>query len=187
MKPLRPLAGLALLLLLAACGAPRYMVNQEPRPAIAPKADRAQLVVIRDSSLCFFITVDEYLDARMVGQTRGKSFFVADVEPGERYVTARGTDTDTIALNFEPGAVYFVELHMYPGGFVSLSPMDTNKALKAVSKNTYRTYKGGGAEMSAEDFRATVGKFERKVHARPDKYRYLMEYEGGRGRPPPSP
>ena len=178
MRLTRTIAALALVALLAACGAPRYMVNQDARPAIAPKADRAQLVIVRNGTLCFFITVDEYLDARMIGQTRGKSYITADVEPGTRYVTARGTDTDTVGLNFEPGRVYFLELHMYPGGFVSLTPMDTEKALNAVSKVTYRTYKGGGADMSAEDFRDTVGKFERKVHARPDKYGDITDYSG---------
>jgi hypothetical protein len=175
---IRPIAVILVALALG-CAAPRYMLNQAERPAtIAPKPGLARLVVIRSGSLCFFITVDEFLDARMIGQTRGKSFFVADVEPGVRYVTARGTDTDTVGLNFEAGRVYFLELHMYPGGFVRLAPMEAEKALAATGRITYRTYKGEGPDMTAEAFRKTVGKFERKIHARPDKYKDITEYNG---------
>ena len=178
---MRAAIALAVLALLVGCAAPRYMVNQATRPEISPKPAQAELVVIRDGHLCFFITVDEFLDGRMIGQTRGRSYFTSDVAPGTHYITASGMDTDTVRVAFEPGRVYFLELHMYPGGFVSLSPMATDKALSALGSLTYRTYNGTGADLPAEEYRSLVDKFERESQAKPEKFKYLTDYEGAAG------
>ena len=52
--------------------------------------NNAKLVIYRGTSFGFAVKLDNYLDEKFIGQTKGKSFFITTVEPGEHYVIASG-------------------------------------------------------------------------------------------------
>lgn len=181
MKSLKSLTLAALVLASLAACAPKHMIAQDSRPTVAPKPAVAQLVVIRDGSLCFFLTVDEYLDGKLMGQTHGKSYFVTEVPAGTHYVSARGNSTDTVRMNFEPGRVYFLGVGMYPGGFIDLYTMPAERALADMASPslTYRIFnKQSNVTLPDADYKAEIDALERAIKNNPEKYKEMLQYKG---------
>jgi hypothetical protein len=95
-------------LVLTACGGPKHMITMDVKPAIAPKPDKAVLVIARTTSIGFAVTIENYLDKKLIGQTKGKSYFMTDVQPGQHYVMGHAENWATARINFEAGKIYFL-------------------------------------------------------------------------------
>ena len=75
--------------LLSSCGG-LSMIEKDVPTEIKADPDNAKLVIYRGTSFGFAVKLDNYLDEKFIGQTKGKSFFITTVEPGEHYVIASG-------------------------------------------------------------------------------------------------
>lgn len=91
--------------------APTYMVTKEPCidvRGIVPSPGKSALVVGRITTFGAGVNIENYLDKTFIGTTKGRSFFVSSVEPGQHYVTSQAENLDTVLLNFEPGKTYYL-------------------------------------------------------------------------------
>lgn len=163
----------------------KYMIEQNTKPPIAPKADKAVLVIVRTTSLGWAITIDNYIDGKMIGQTRGKSYFMAEVTPGSHFVMAKAENVAAARINFEAGRVYFLDQSIYPGFWTmrtGYSTMTKEDALKQVNESgcDYRVYdtKNPGPDMDAKDYNETKADFEKEVKEDPKRHKDILEYKG---------
>ena len=87
---------IAVLLLVSACGgAPGHMLFKDDPTInvfrIRPEKGKAAIVVARTTSYGGAVEFDTYLDKKMIGVTKGKSYFIkTDVAPGVRLCNNKG-------------------------------------------------------------------------------------------------
>ena len=162
-----------------------HMIEQDMKPPLAVKSDKAVLVVVRTTSLGWAIVVDNYLDGKMIGQTRGKSCFSTEVKPGSHYVMAKAENVAAARINFEAGRIYFLDQSVYPGFWkmrTGFSPMTAEEAKKQLSEDgmQFRIYNTGnpGPDMDAKDYQETKDDFEREVKEDPGRHKDTLEYKG---------
>ncbi len=175
---------LATLLMLAACGGgPKHMTLMETKPRIAVKKDKAVLVIVRTTILSGGLEIDNYLDGKMIGQTKGKSFFITDVKPGSHYVMAHAENWAAARINFSAGRVYFLSQMIAPGIWVprtGFSPMTAKDGLEQINESgcNYLVYNKPGEDMSAEDYKGVKDDFEKEVKEDPGRHKDTLEYKG---------
>jgi hypothetical protein len=89
------------LLLVGACARPAA----EPP---APPTGSAQVCVVRPESLASEVTMEVRDNGRVVGATRGSSYFCYLAAPGEHQITSIDDDTGPTLLRAAPGARYWI-------------------------------------------------------------------------------
>ena len=112
--------------LLAGCG-PKYMVAKEPCidvRGIKPAEGKAALVVGRTTIFGGGINFENYLNRKFIGSTKGHSFFVTTVEPGDHYVSARGENFASLLVRFEPNKTYYIQNEVRMGVFIARVKLD---------------------------------------------------------------
>jgi hypothetical protein len=161
------------------------MITMDTKPSLAAKSDKAVLVIVRTTSWGGGLVIDNYLDGKMIGQTRGKSFFIADVKPGEHFVMARAENVAAARINFEAGRIYFLDQSIYPGFWMArtgFSPMTAEEGKKQISESgcDYRVYdtNNPGPDMEAKDYNETKADFEKEVKEDPKRHKNILEYKG---------
>ncbi len=175
---------LATLVVLAACGGgAKHMTLMETKPRIAVKKDKAVLVIVRTTSLGGAIAIDNYLDGKMIGQTKGKSYFVTDVNPGSHYVMAHAENWAAARINFAAGRVYFLNQMITIGVWAprtGFSPMSVKDGLEQSNESgcDYLVYNKPGENMSAEDYKGVKDDFEKEVKEDPGRHKDTLEYKG---------
>ena len=92
-------------LLVASCGN-FGMVQQEQRPEIKAPANKAMLVIIRATNFGFAVVVDNYLDGEHIGQTKGKTYFLTEVEPGTHYVMSQAENVGCARFDFDKATFF---------------------------------------------------------------------------------
>jgi hypothetical protein len=174
-------AGVALILsfVLGACGG-RHMLPQETKPTITAKQGKAVLIIIRTTSFGWGNVVDNYLDGKMIGQTYGKVFFIAEVSPGVHYVISHADNTDTARLNFEAGKIYILQQGIYPGynATTAYSPMTADQFQKEVQEATYVVYdtQHPVKDMDPKDVKEAKSDFDKEV--KEGKHKEILQYKG---------
>lgn len=169
-----------------------YMLNKDEKPAgYASKSNKATLIVIRATSwkgnMGLTIgpghVVTNYLDAKMIGQTRGKSYFVTEVKPGPHYVIAQSQNTITVKLNFEPGRIYILSQLLFPGfnrpttGFATMTAEDFMKEIKDADYLVYDTSHPGD-DMPAKEFQEAKNDYDKEVREEPNRHKDMLQYKG---------
>jgi len=151
-------------LTLSGCG-PRYMVAKDPCPdvrgVVAP-AGKSALVIGRTTIFGGGVNIENYVDKKFVGATKGHSFFVTPVEPGLHYVTARAENFDTVLLNFEPDKTYYLQNEIRMGVFFARTKYDFVDAQHLSNdmdgKCNYYEVEGAspGAALTDDEFKRIV-------------------------------
>lgn len=169
--------------LLIGCGGPKHMITMDTRPTIAPKPDKAVLVIARTTSAAFGVTIENYLDKRLIGQTKGKSYFITEVAPGPHAVMGHAENWSTAKINFEKGRVYFLNQDIRIGvwmartGFTPLTADDAAQQLNE-SGMEYRVYdtKNPGEDMSDKDFKEASDDYDKEV--KEGEHKDIVNYKG---------
>ncbi len=180
--------GLIVLLFFSGCGS-KHMIMTDAEPTFETKPGMALLVVVRTtSSIGSGQVFDTYLDGKMIGQTAGKGFFMADVDPGSHYVMAHAQNWVTARLNYEAGRVYFLNqgvIYSVPTVRTGFASMPRVNALKHIneSNSDHLVYdkSNPGAEMPSDLFEQLKKTFEQEVRENPNRHRDTLEYEGYSG------
>jgi hypothetical protein len=167
-------------LLLCGCAEKFHMVAREDSPAFAPKPDKALLVIIRTATFNGDEIFNNYLDGRMIGQTRGRTAFLTDVAPGRHYVTSRAENVDTIRLNFEAGRIYFLLQGIYPGWTATsrFTSLTIEEFKKEASEAEFFSYDAvhPGKDLSIKEF--TEAKNSAAREGKDESRKELLEYRG---------
>jgi len=168
---------------LTACGGPKHMITIDVKPKIAPKTDKAVLVIARTTSFGAGVTIENYLDKKLIGQTKGKSYFITDVAPGQHYVMGHAENWATARINFEASRVYFLNQDIRMGVWMArtgFSPMSAEEGLKQINESgsDYRVYDNNnpGEDMSDKDFNEVKDDFEKEV--KQGEHKDILDYHG---------
>ena len=170
-------------LFLSACGGPKHMITMDTKPALAAKTDKALLVIARTTSVGFAVTIENYLDKKLIGQTKGKSYFITDVAPGQHYVMGHAENWSTARFNFEAGRTYFLNQDIRMGVWMArtgFTPLTANDAASQINESgmDYRVYniKTPGEDMSDKDFNEVKADFDKEVAQ--GEHKDIVEYKG---------
>lgn len=170
---------------LIACGGPKHMTTMDRKPSIVAKAGKAVLVIVRTTSFGNRVAIENYLDRKMIGQTKGKSYFITQVNPGQHYVMSHAENWATARIKFEAGKIYFLDQGIYMGVWMArtgFSPMTAKEGLKQINESgcTYRVLntRDPGEDMSKKDFNEAKAEFEKEVHNDPGRHKNTLEYRG---------
>ncbi|MSQ82105.1 MAG: hypothetical protein EXR77_04195 [Myxococcales bacterium] len=166
------------------CG-PSYMIHKDFKPAPAAEAGRATLLIIRTTSFGWGITIDEFLDGKMTGQTRGRCFFMTDVPLGSHYVIGDAENKAVARINFQAAKIYALSQGIYPGfwkartGFSAMSAAEAKREM-ADSSCDYREYNAAkpGQDMEANDYKEAIDDFEKETKEDPDRHKDTFNYKG---------
>lgn len=182
-------------LFLGACGG-YHMITRDAKPAdYAVKSKKATLIIMRSTNWSGNIgtinigpghIITNYLDKKMIGQTRGKSYFVTDVKPGTHYLMGQSANTAVARLNFESGKVYILQQLVFPTlpfqnipptGF---GPMTTEDFLKEIKDAEFLVYDAAhpGDDMTQKDFQEAKTDFEKEVKEDPARHKDTLNYKG---------
>ena len=169
-------------LFLISCGG-LSMIEKEAPTEIKADPANAKLVIYRGTSFGFAIKLDNYLDEKFIGQTKGKSFFITTVTPGEHYIVASGENNSCAKVNFEAGKVYYLLQAIFPGimkartGFIGSNP---EKFEKDKADLTYFVLAEGEdyPEIDKDDYKETVNDHEKELQEDPDKHKDTAKLEG---------
>jgi hypothetical protein len=170
---------------LTSCAGTVHMIEQDVKPPLAINPGKAVLVIVRTTSFGWAIVIDDYIDGKMIGQTRGKSYFSTNVTPGTHYVMAHAENIAAAKIQFEADRIYFLDQGIYPGVWkarTGLSAMTAEEALKQISENgcdyrVYNTHKPG-EDLDPKDYQETKADFEKEVKLDPARHKDTLEYKG---------
>jgi hypothetical protein len=102
-----------LLVALLASGCSSWKLSSVEKPPVAPNvAERggglARVCVIRDSHLAQAVTFPVYDNGKLVGATRGPSYFCYLAEPGDHEIKIEADQADIAKLSAAPGRAYYL-------------------------------------------------------------------------------
>lgn len=170
---------------LIACGGPKHMVMMDVKPPLVVKPDKAVLVIVRTTSFGGGVTIENYLDRKMIGQTKGKTYFITDVKPGKHYVMSHAENWAAARINFESGRIYFLDQGIYPGIWMArtgFTPLTAEEGLKQINESGcdygVLNTQDPGEDMSEQDFNEVKADFEKEVRENPGRHKNTLEYKG---------
>ncbi len=108
--PRRTLLLAAALATLAACAAiPRAPKDRDAAAkTFATQPDKANLYVFRDSQEAEALPATVLLDGKVLGATHGRTFLLAEIEPGPHRLLSEGDNDAQLAITAEAGKNLFV-------------------------------------------------------------------------------
>jgi hypothetical protein len=157
----------ALSLMLAACSSgPSHMIKKDTCPtaaSIKPAPGKSALVISRTTSFGGGIEFETYLDRKMIGVTRWKSYFAKDdIEPGSKHVIVRAENTEAVQVDFEADKIYFLQHNVAMGIWkarVALEAVNAKRLdsgdLSGCSYYVYDTSKPG-EDLTEQDFKDSI-------------------------------
>lgn len=158
------------ILTMSGCG-PRHMLEKEPCidiRGVVPPPGKSALVVGRTTIFGGAINIENYLDKKFIGTTKGHSFFVSPVEPGFHYVTARAENFDTVLLNFEPDKTYYLQNEIRMGVFIARTKYDVVDAQHLYNDMDGKCHfyeadqSSPGDDLSDEEFKEIVEDYKKE-------------------------
>jgi hypothetical protein len=129
MRTFRTFAGFAMLaaaFLLGGCASvPMGDASQDAalKSFPAPKPGMAGVYIYRNEVFGAAIKLPLVLDGASVGQSGPKTYFYADVAPGQHTVVSQSENTDTLSFNAAAGKLYFVWQEVKMGLFAARSKL----------------------------------------------------------------
>jgi len=160
------------------------MLAPDRKPDLAPRTDMAKLVIIRDTFLGTAIVFWNYLDGKLIGETKGKTYFVTNVKPGPHYVIVTTENTAVAHLNFESGKIYYlregVTIGWWRARTSGFSPLNPQEAMEAMNNCTYWEYdpKLGGEDMDPKLYRQAIADYHEEIKQNPEGFRDILQYKG---------
>ena len=169
--------------LLAGC-ATTHMAKPDKAPDLSSRPDEATLVIIRESWFGGAVVFWNYLDGKLIGETKGKTYFVTHVTPGPHYVVVATENTGVAHFDFKPGRTYFlgegVTMGMWrarTSGFYPMTPEDAAKAMKNCDYLEYDP-ESGLEDMDPALYQEAIDEYHRDINENPDVYKDILKYDG---------
>lgn len=175
---------MGLTLFLVSCAGP-HMITKSNKPEFEAKSGKALLVIVRTMSIFGSVPVENYLDGKLIGITRGKSYFITDVNPGKHYLMARADNMVTTRVDFEPEKIYFLQQSIIPGGIFTMTAFYVftyEEAMKQMNESGSRflVYDPGDSDtyLSEKDFKEAKEEFDQEVSEENERHKEILEYRG---------
>lgn len=126
------LIGVCSLFLSGGCS-PSRMIAKDVCPdlrEIKPPAGKSALVIGRTTIFGGAVNIDNYVDRKFIGTTRGKGFFASTVDPGQHFIIADAENFDAVMLNFEPDKTYYLRQEIRMGVLSARTKYDIDESKK---------------------------------------------------------
>ena len=179
----RALLLLVCLLLLTGCAATQ-MLKPEKAPSLAAAPDSALLVIVRDAWVGSAIVFWNYVDGKLIGETKGKTYIVTRVAPGPHYVVAATENTAVAHFDFQAGKRYFLQqgiaMGLWRARTSGFFPMTAQAAQEAIQGCTYLELDPNAAAppMEAALHQKAIDEYNAGIKENPDGYKELLVYKG---------
>ena len=160
------------------------MIAPDRKLDLTPRADSSTLVIIRDAFMGTGIVFWNYLDGKLIGETKGKTYFVTNVKPGPHYVVVTSENTAVAHLNFKPRKIYYlregVTMGLWRARTSGFSPLNPQEAREAMNNCTYWEYdpKLGGENMEPKLYQQAIANYNEEVKQNPEGLKNMLEYRG---------
>lgn len=131
------LALFAALAATSAVHAGKYSSEVEPPTRAESRSDTAAVYFLRTTSMGGLIYFWTFADEQFLGVTRSKSYFTAQLPPGEHVLWAKAENVAAVKLTVEAGRTYYVNERVVPGfgkARVRLEVVDAAEGEKALKK-----------------------------------------------------
>ena len=174
---------ISFIFLLAGC-ATTHMVKHEKAPDAIFQPDKATLVIIRESWFGFAMVFWNYLDGKLIGETKGQTYFVTPVTPGLHYVVVAVENKGIAHFNFKPGKTYFLREGVIMGNWRARTsgfyPMTPEEAAKAMKDCTYLEYDSqtGQEDMDPKLYQQAIDEYHKEVKENPAGFKDILKYDG---------
>jgi len=159
------------------------MVEQDNpvEPKVDP--DKSTLVVMRTTSFGFAVVFPSYIDGKYIGQTKGKSYFITKVDPGEHWLIGEGENRAVAKITFESGKVYYLEQLVIMGAMKARTgwhPRDPEYFREQLPELSYLVAAPDekGEDMEPEDLQEDKENFEEEIREDPEQHKNTLEYVG---------
>jgi len=169
--------------LVTGCATTQMLKPDQP-PELAANPDTALLVIVRDAFIGSAIVFWNYLDGKFIGETKGKTYFLTHVPPGEHYVVAATENTGIAHLNFEAGKRYFlrqgIAMGLWRARTSGFYPMTAEDAQKSIRNCTYLELDPSKPfpDMEPALYQKAIDEYEADVKKNPGGYKELLQYRG---------
>jgi hypothetical protein len=142
----------------------------------------AMLVIIRNQTLPV-IVIWNYLDNKLIGETKGKMYFVTKVSPGLHYVIAKSENTTVIQMDFKAGKAYYLHQDIWPGFWranTGLSVMSQIEAANAMNDCEYWEYnlKNTGEDLDPAKYEQGIKDYNADLKKNLIAYKSFLEHPG---------
>lgn len=107
------------------CGGMWTMNTSSEKPSPQASDDKATLVIMRTTSYGWAAQISNFLDGKLIGQTKGKCYFITKVDPGKHTVICQNENVRMHEINFEAGKVYYLQQAIYMGAWSARTEYDT--------------------------------------------------------------
>jgi len=169
--------------LLASC-ATTHMTKIEKAPGLTTDPSNAMLVIIRETYFGGGIVFWNYLDSKLIGETKGKTYFITPVTPGPHYVVVATENTCAAYFDFKAGKTYFlgegVAMGVWRARTSGFYPMTLEAAQDAMKNCSYLEYnpQTGVEDMAPDLYKKAIDEYQKDVKENPDAYKSILEYDG---------
>ena len=169
--------------LISGCATTQMLMPEKP-PEFGAMPDMAQLVIIRDTYFGGAIVFWNYLDGKFIGETKGKTYFITSVQPGEHYVVSATENTGVAHLNFQAGKNYFLRqgvlMGMWRARTSGFFPIPALEAKEVIQDCTYLQLDPAKTfpDMEPELYQKAIEEYEAGIKENPEAYKELLEYKG---------
>lgn len=173
---------MAAALLMTSCGS-MQMVESTQQPVIKASADKALLVILRTTRYGGGKVIDNFVDGKFIGQTRSKSYFVAQIDPGVHYIISQAENQGSAKINFEAGKTYFLTQLIFPGfwsartGFAADSVKYFHEQLPELTYYVLNI-EGEVPVLSEEDYKQVVADYEKESKEDPERFKDITNIQG---------
>jgi hypothetical protein len=174
---------LVLVTLLSGCAATSMIVSERSAD-LTPSPDKALLVVIRDTSFGFAIVFWNYLDGKLIGETKGNTYLVTPVDLGKHYLMVTSENTATAQMDFKPGKIYYVRegvtMGLWRARTTGFSPLTPQEAKEAMAGCTYWELdpKNSVGDMDPKLYQQAIADYHEEVKQNPQGFKSILEYQG---------
>jgi hypothetical protein len=174
---------LAFIVLFSGC-ASTSMIAPARQPNLTPSSDKATLVIVRDTSLGFAIVFWNYLDGKLIGETKGKSYFVTQINPGQHYIVVATENSAVAQIDFQPGKIYYlregVTMGLWRARTSGFSPLTPQEAKDSMNSCTYVELdpKNNVGDMDTKLYQQAIADYHKEVKENPEGFRDMLAYKG---------
>ena len=161
-----------------------HMVTREQGPELSPHPDNATVVIIRDTFFGGAIVIWNYLDGKLIGETKGNTYFVTQVPPGPHYLVSATENTGVAHFDFKPGRIYYlrqgITMGLWRARTTGYYPMTPQEAADSIKGCTYWEYDPslGGEDMEPGLYKKAIEEYETGIKENPEGYKEILAYEG---------
>jgi hypothetical protein len=160
-----------------------HMLVTEKKPELSADPNAATLIIIRDMFLGKGIVVWNYVDGKLIGETKGYTYFISKVQPGKHYLIAESENVTTVQMDFKPNKNYYLRQDIWMGimrARTGYSVYNPDEAAAAMKKCEFWEYdkNNPGEDLPKEKYEQAIKDYEKDLKKDPKGYQPFLEHPG---------